>query len=327
MFFESVVGHQNKKEALLKLLKKKTVPHALIFTGLRGIGKKFVAKEYAKLLMTPKYDPNHLSFEVHSNKIDQDIHPDLMVIEPNDKNNILISQVRQLIREASYKPTEGENRVVIVNGAECMNREAQNALLKTLEEPPKRLFFILIASDIDLVLPTVLSRCQRISFDPLTKAELREILVQDPEISEKQAEKIVSLTKGSLERLEDYLAINLVELENYLFDQLKMAKTGEVTGYAEWGKTPRDEALFQVDMLCDIFRDVLMMKTMQGFEDSIFYRHRVHDLKKVANDFDIDEVQSILEALGQARQQIQQSLSLKLIYMKIWNAIGVQYVN
>ena len=106
------------------------------------------------------------------------MHADILVIEPGDTGNIKVDQVREAIDRSAYRPFEGRRRLVVVDEADALMPEAQNALLKTLEEPPPASVFVLITSRPDVLLPTVRSRCQRLRFGPLTPGEVADVLIR-----------------------------------------------------------------------------------------------------------------------------------------------------
>jgi len=124
----------------------------------------------------------------------------VLIVEPGPSGSIKIDQVRDAIDRSGYRPFEGRRRVVIVDGADALIGEAQNALLKTLEEPPPASVFVLVTSRPDLLLPTVLSRCQRLRFAPLTPAEVASVLMRDHEFSPADAHAAAATSDGSIGR-------------------------------------------------------------------------------------------------------------------------------
>src|SRR5205823_4195724 len=110
-------------------------------------------------------------------RIARGIHPDVLVLEPGDTGSIKIEQVREVVDRTAYRPFEGRRRVVIVDEADTLVAAAQNALLKTLEEPPSRSVFILVTARPDALLPTVSSRCPRLTFRPLSPSDIAAALI------------------------------------------------------------------------------------------------------------------------------------------------------
>jgi DNA polymerase-3 subunit delta' len=181
-----------KKEILEKIAKSKKIPHAILFEGPEGIGKKELAISFAKMI---------LGEEIKN-------HPDFLLIEPK-KDTISIDQIKnELIRFICLAPFLGKKKVAIINKAELMTKEAQNSLLKTLEEPKENSILILISSKPELLLPTILSRCQRIRFSFLKKRELENFLKGK---TEREKEEILKRAQGNLETLKNILNEGLKE--------------------------------------------------------------------------------------------------------------------
>lgn len=194
MGFEDIIGHEKSKNLLNMFLENKNIPHAFLFYGQQGIGKKLVAKEFAKHIFCVngtacgKCSPC-IKFERGS-------HPDLLVIESDD--SIGIDQSRMLSKEICEYPYESEKRVIIIDRAETLTREAANALLKTLEEPPPYNHFFLITSAEKEIPPTIRSRCNRVFFTPLSREQLKQFFLQRPDINEEQADLLADISYGSI---------------------------------------------------------------------------------------------------------------------------------
>src|SRR5262249_36932563 len=133
-------------------------------------------------------------------RIERGVHADVLLIEPGDSGAIKIDQVRDAIDRAAYRPFEGRRRVVIVESADALVGEAQNALLKTLEEPPPSSVFVLLTSRPDLLLPTVVSRCHRLRFGPLAEADVATVLMRDHGFSAADAHAAAATSEGSIGR-------------------------------------------------------------------------------------------------------------------------------
>ena len=198
-----IIGNKTKREELDKIIKSNSLLHSYLFFGVDGIGKKLIAKEFAKKILCEKHEEecnckSCQCFETNN-------HPDFQII--NEKGeNITISQVRELIKSVYEKPILSTKKIYIINDADKMNVESQNCLLKTLEEPPEYICFILIVSNIDMILSTIKSRCTKINFNKLTTEELSQAL-QGNNIEVKNiSEKMYILFNGSIGK-----ALNILE--------------------------------------------------------------------------------------------------------------------
>jgi DNA polymerase III subunit delta' len=217
--FRDIVGHKRLISLLSRAVARQTLPPSLLFAGPVGVGKRRVALAVAEAVnclkpqskgsglishrgegeMSP--DPIDACGECASCKrIARGVHLDVIVIEPGDSGSIKIEQVRDAIDRADYRPFEGKRRVVVIDHADALVPQAQNALLKTLEEPPSASIFILVSAMPDALLPTVLSRCPRLRFGPLSAADVAGALVANHGYSDGDARAAASDADGSIGR-------------------------------------------------------------------------------------------------------------------------------
>src|SRR4030043_1378762 len=169
MSFKNVLGHSKPIALLQRAIRNEKVVNSYLFLGSEGIGKKYVALQFAKALNcleTEAEGGDACDHCTSCKKIDHALHPDVLLIEPEGQN-IKVDQVRQLQKELAYKPYEGKRRVCILTAADRMAPNMSNILLKTLEEPPLHTVIILLTNHPRLLLPTILSRCQTIRFNSL----------------------------------------------------------------------------------------------------------------------------------------------------------------
>lgn len=161
-----LIGHEKQWEFLKRKFELDQLSHAYLFTGLDNIGKKFFAKELAKLVNCASLEKEKKPCQkcVNCQMIEKNSFPDFMIVGPEEGGEIQIAKIKQIQNFLSYKSYYGSFKTVVVDGAENMNQEAQNNFLKTLEEPKGRTLLILITSKPDMLLPTIFSRCQTLKF-------------------------------------------------------------------------------------------------------------------------------------------------------------------
>jgi DNA polymerase III subunit delta' len=208
--YRDVIGHRRVLDLLARSTGQGTLPPSLIFTGPSGVGKLLTATAVAQALncLQPRVPFDACGVCAACSRIARNVHPDVLLIQPRDPSGkdsgaIKVDQIRDLLDRVAYRPFEGKRRVVIIDDADALVPAAQNALLKTLEEPPSASAFILITSRPGLLLPTVRSRCPELRFRPLAARDIVAALVVRGR-SEHDARLIAATAEGSLGRaLED----------------------------------------------------------------------------------------------------------------------------
>jgi DNA polymerase III subunit delta' len=216
--FETIIGQHLPVRFLQTLLSNAIVPHALLFTGLPGVGKRTTARIVAMALncREKKISPSNPCGQCRSCRhIAAGNHPDLLVIEPQGKV-LRVDQIRKLLGALSMKPFSAEQRVVIVADAQAMNPEAANALLKMLEEPPANTTVVLTALEKSDLLPTIVSRCRHIRFNPLGPKELAALLGGVSQIEQDFIGTAVSLAGGSYFKARQLAMPAWRDLRNWL---------------------------------------------------------------------------------------------------------------
>jgi len=206
--FEKIVGHETITRHLEKEIVGDEMSHAYLFSGMDGIGKKKTAKEFAKALLCLNNEEKPCGHCPVCIQIDHENHPDVLVIgTKTGETSIKISQVREMISDLSVKPYSGNWRIVIIDEAERMTPEAQNSLLKSLEEPLSYNIFILITSHPQSILPTIRSRCQSYHFQPLNSQAIKKILHDETEFDSQSIDNAV-LSSGGSPGMAHYLLEN-----------------------------------------------------------------------------------------------------------------------
>ena len=203
-----IKGNETTRNELKKIVQNNNVLHSYLFLGKEGIGKKEIAKEIAKeiLCLTKDEECNCKSCI----RFDSQNHPDIKIIN-EESETIKINTVREMIQTVYEKPILSDKKIYIINDCDKMTKEAQNSLLKTLEEPPEYIVIFLIASNSDMILNTIKSRCTKIVFDKLKEKEIKEILNNTEFNNIKISENMYDFFDGSigkalqiLERKEQY---------------------------------------------------------------------------------------------------------------------------
>ena len=260
MAFKDIIGHETPIKTIKNiLLKGEQAGGTYLFLGPDGIGKRTTGIEFAKAVNCEHSSEEGLCDCVSCRKISSGNHPDVFIICPKaPSDSIGIDEIRNIRYEASLKPYEGMKRVFIINDAEKMTEEAQNAFLKLLEEPPQNHIFILTSSNVGGLLPTVLSRCKVLKFTSLGESEIRQFLLGH-NFDEKDIELFSHMAMGSIGRAVKFKEKNIISqrdraLNNFFFRKSALFRESILN---EEASGDIEETLY---MLLCWYRDLLVSK-------------------------------------------------------------------
>jgi len=275
MAFDNILGQDRPKQILDKALRSGRTPNSYLFYGQESVGKKFTAIEVCKALNCETLSPVDSCNKCPSClKIEKRIHPDLFILEPKKSSPtareavLKIDEIRELQKKLLYLPYEGNTKVAIINNAECMNSQAANSFLKTLEEPPTKTLIILIASNPHQLLPTVVSRCQGIRFYPLPNEAIKKIICNhlETETGESQPEEIELRSRHSMGQVAYALEEDLLKTSQ---DREELIRLISIVSFKRmdqvflWTKTKAKQTeriQLILDELTRILRDTALIK-------------------------------------------------------------------
>lgn len=278
--FDRLTGNQRSKDVLRRMLADGRVPGALLLAGEEGVGKKLFALELAKAInclapvgveacdkCSPCVRLSRSKFTEYSEpddnkkKIVWSDHPDVGLVRPYNRI-IRVDPMREIEREANYRPFEGKARLFLIEEADKLNEASSNALLKTLEEPPPTSHLVLLTSRPASLLPTIRSRCQMIRFAPLKPAEVEAHLLKEKGIPPKDARLLASVARGSIGRalcinLETYLQqreamLDVLDALAVKLDRARLLRASEAMNDAKH----KDEYEPRLDVLATLVHDV-----------------------------------------------------------------------
>ena len=261
MSFAGILGQERALEQLRKALPSARLPHAYLFHGPKGTGKKLTALEFAKALYCPAPPLGACDACATCRKIENRNHPDVLLIEPEGAA-VRIESIRMVQNRLSYKPYESERTTIIIDGCEVLTLPASNALLKTLEEPPGNALLILLASRKESLPLTILSRCRLLPFRPLAPEHIATILCQRG-VDAGMARSAALLAEGSLEAFVEADPAHLLARRQAAYDLFSDTLTARNPGpFAKArqlaGKRHHCEELLRwLELLC---RDMVMLK-------------------------------------------------------------------
>ena len=323
MPFRDILGHEHVLGLLMQAAERGTLPQSLIFAGPAGVGKHLAAEALAQLLNCQKASGGDACGECASCKrIARRVHPDVLFLEPEESGTIKTDQIRSAIEAAGYRPFEGRRRVIIIDQAETMVLNGQDALLKTLEEPPAASVFILVTSMPDTLLPTVRSRCQRLRFGRLAPGVVAAVLKEKHEYTDSDAHAAASLSDGSIGRALDEASEAFVDARTAALELLQRAATNtnpaariqaaiNMPG-ATRGKADRSALGQSLQALSSILRDLGALLSSAD-ERALANADLKTPLQALLRSYDRARVLSAFAAVDRALEALDRNASPKIV--------------
>jgi len=326
MTFREIVGHRRLIGLLERAIRSESLPPSLIFAGPDGVGKRLVALAAAQAMncLTPVIDAVSGQRDgcgrcSACGKIERGQHPDVKVVEAEGNSSIKIDPIREVVGQTAYRPFEGRARVVIIDRADLLGEDAQNALLKTLEEPPPRNVFVLVTSRPHLLLTTVRSRCCVLRFAPLAPGDIAPALIQRHKYAERDARAAAALSGGSFVRAMEAGTGELAEAREAAADILARAaraldargrlavgaallQAAGKQGKDKEGKGPgadRGALAVRLRALGSLLRDVTVLTT-RAPEAALVNLDLRADLEPLARIYDRDRLARAFSAVGRS---------------------------
>ena len=310
MYFEKIKGQNFAKKYLTNSIKSNMVSHAYMFEGPNGIGKNTMARELAAIL---------LEMENLFNS------PDYIEIKP-DGNSIKIAQIRKLQSDILVKPYKSY-KIYVIDEAQKMTVEAQNALLKTLEEPPKYAIIILITDNKESLLDTIKSRCEIIKFTPIPMQEVASYLTMNG-IDSKRASLLANFSRGSMKK-----AIELSESEEFHLMREEVQKYVEtflngnlidIMDIQSSIEKYKDQITNVLDLLINYFRDIMMVK--ENVDNSMIINlDRLIFVKNMSNKTTYSQLSKIIDIIEETKNKLRSNsnfnISIQVMTLNIYEVI------
>lgn len=315
--FHDILGHEQIIAHLQNAIEEDKVSHAYIFNGPEASGKMMLAEAFAMALQC-EGEGKRPCLECRSCRQAADHNqPDIIYVSHEKPNTIGVDDIRtQINNDIDIKPYSSRYKVYIVDEAQKMNQQAQNALLKTIEEPPAYAIILLLTTNADSFLQTILSRCITLNLKAVKEEKIKEYLMKHYQIPDYQADICAAFSQGNVGK-----AIQLASSEE--FGELKAAvlqlikrledidlyeMTGAVKQIAEYKLSVND----YFDLMMIWFRDVLYLKATNDV-DGLIFKDEVYDIKKQAAKRSYQGIETILEALEKAKIRLNANVNFDLV--------------
>ena len=330
MAFREVVGHRRLVSLLSQAIRRQSLTPSLILSGPEGVGKRLTAISIAQELNCRTMDDAGACGECAvCRRIARGAHPDVMTIEAGDTGSIKIEQVRAAIERAVFKPFEGRRRVTIIEQADALVPAAQNALLKTLEEPLPASVFVLVTARPDTLLPTVRSRCAHLRFGRLQVAEVATVLERRQSYSRTDALTAAAASDGSVRRALDLEADAFADARSDAEGLLRAAgrdprtRLEQAKALLKGGGSPSEERAhlsLRLEAMGSLLRDAGLVAS--GADPRLVANlDRRQELDSVVRTFRSDKISQAFVAVTRAQDALDQNVSPKIV--ADWLAINV----
>jgi DNA polymerase-3 subunit delta' len=324
-----IAGHRRLVSLLSRAIARDTLPPALLFAGPRGVGKRTTARAVAQALncLEPRtsadLERDACGACAACRRIERGVHADILVLEPGDTGTIRIEAIRDVNTRAGFRPFEGRRRVVIVDDADAMMAPAQNALLKTLEEPPSASLFILVSSMADALLDTVRSRCPRLRFGTLAPGEIAQVLVASHGYADADARAAAADAEGSLGRALAMQSVDVVEAREAAQRLLEQTARGgdpahrmdvarELTGKKSTPAGEREQLASCLRALASLLRDLGIIGSRA--DTNMLANADLQDhLARLASSFDPARSLRAFAAVDEALGALERNASPKIV--------------
>ena len=323
--FNNIVGQEIIKEHLQNAVRMDKISHAYIIQGELGAGKEFIAKVFAKTIQCERsnYEPCE---ECRSCKqMDHKNHPDVIWVSHEKPNSIGVEDIRtQVNNDMAIKPYYGPKKIYIINESEKMTMQAQNALLKTLEEPPAYGVIILLTTNADALLPTILSRCVVLHMRPVEDSKIEDYLMNQLHMPDYKAGVCAAFARGNMGKAKalaenedfDNIKEEAVSLLKYIQDM----EISEIIAAIKRISDFKLDVNSYLDIVSVWFRDILLFKATKDI-NSLIFKEEIPYIRKIAGNSSYEGIENIIEALDKAQNRLNANvnfdLTIELLFLTI----------
>ena len=298
--FKDIVGHEQIIEHLKTAIEMGKVSHAYILNGPDLSGKMMIAEAFARALLCEKQDPDGCGECRSCRQSDDRNNPDIIYVKHDKPNTISVDDIRtQLNNDIVIKPYSNQYKIYIVDEAEKMNQQAQNALLKTIEEPPAYAVIMLLTTNADSFLQTIRSRCITLNLKSVKNDVIKSYLMTEKKIPDYQADVCAAFAQGVVGK-----AIKLASSDD--FNELKESALSLIKRLDDIDLYEMGEAIKQISDYKLQGQDYFDLIT-------VIFKDEVYDIKKQASKHSYHGIETIIEALDKAKLRINANVNFELV--------------
>ena len=323
--YRGVVGHKDVIRHLVNAAANDKVSHAYLLTGEKGSGKKLLASIFAAALNCETHSGEPCFKCASCHKALTGNHPDIIRVVHERPDVIRVNEIReQLVNTVDIKPYESRYKVYIIDEAEKMNAQSQNAILKTIEEPPPYAVMLLLANNPDSLLSTILSRCVRLNLKAVPSEDVRQYLMREMMLPDYEAEIAAAFAQGNIGRARmsvtgDAFA-EMTEKAIRLVKKAGNMQTHEIVAAVKELSEDKKNIQQFFDILTLWFRDVLLYKATRD-TDNLVFRRELAEIKREATICSYEGLEDMIEAVNKAgvriRANVNFDLTVELLFLTI----------
>ena len=315
--FKDVVGHKDILKYISSAVENNRVSHAYILNGERGSGKKMLANLFAMTLLCETGD-NEPCGKCHSCKqAESGNHPDIIRVTHEKPNSISVDDIRtQVNNTVDIKPYQGPYKVYIIPQADMMTPQAQNAILKTIEQPPSYAVFLLLTENAETLLPTINSRCVMLKLRNIKDTLIKKYLMENLEIPDYKADMCTAFAQGNMGR-----AIMLANSDHFneireeavqLLKHISEMELNEIVAAVKNISVYKLEITDYLDIIMIWYRDVLLYKATKEI-DKVVFKDQLQSIKEQARKSSYEGIELILESLEKAKARLKANVNFDLV--------------
>lgn len=310
--FSEIVGHEQIKEHLQTAIRDQKPFHAYIFQGDVGVGKETMARTFAAGLQCQNGEDRPCRDCVSCHQMESGNQPDVIWVA-REKASLGVDEIReQLCNTMDIKPFSSPYKIYIVPEAEKMTEAAQNALLKTIEEPPEYGVVLLLTSNISELLPTIQSRCLTLEFRPLSTATVEEFLRKQCQVPDYLAKASAAFAQGNLGKAVRYAkSEDFIERKDQILSLLRGVERMDLSEMLAVIKdlgTRKDEVRDYIDLMALWYRDVLIFKATKNVNQLLF-QEEASSISREASHRSYEKIEEILQAFEKAKIRLRANVS------------------
>ena len=315
--FKDVVGHKDIINYIRNAVTENKVSHAYILNGERGSGKKMLANLFATTLLCEKQGPDPCNACHSCHQAESGSHPDIIRVTHEKPNTISVDDIRRQVNEdIQIKPYQGPYKIYIIAEADLMTVQAQNALLKTIEEPPAYAVIFLLTENAEALLPTITSRCVMLKLRNIKDTLIRKYLMETMHVPDYKADMCTAFAQGNMGR-----AIMLASSDHFneireeavqLLKYINEMDISEVTKAIKKIGTYKLEINDYLDIIMIWYRDVLLYKATKDM-DKVVFKDQISYIQERAKKSSYEGIELILESLEKAKTRLKANVNFDLV--------------